>query len=125
VTTAVAIAETDKLAKLIRLIFASDKPGEITAAVAAVRRLLAAADLDGHWLSDRLAAQPISVPVDEPQPDEDGERSTIWFCFHRRHQFSPRDRQFIETLTGWRGPLSTKQRKWLTDICDKLAEVAA
>lgn len=23
-----------------------------------------------------------------------------------------------------RGPLSTKQRKWLADICDKLAEVA-
>jgi hypothetical protein len=124
VTTALATIETAKLAKLIRLIFGSDQPGEITAAVAAVRRTLAAADLDAHWLADVVerGAAPIAVPV----ADDDGDdRSSVWFAYHRRWSLSPRDRQFIERLTTWRGPLSEKQRKWLADVCDKLAEVAA
>jgi hypothetical protein len=45
--TAALTIET-KLAKLIRLIFGSDKDGEIVAAVTAAKRLLAANNVDHH-----------------------------------------------------------------------------
>jgi hypothetical protein len=122
-TAALAATETDRLAKLLRLIFGSDQPGEITAAVAAVRRLLAASDLDHHWLADRLAAQPIAVPAERREPDED-DHSLAWWCFHRRDHLPPKERRFIESLTRWRGTISDRQRVWLHDICDRLAEAA-
>jgi hypothetical protein len=123
--TALATTDVDRLAKLIRLIFGSDKDGEIVAAVAAVKRLLAASDLDAHWLADiveRGTKQSALVDRHDDRPDHD--RSAVWFAFHRRWSLTPRDRQFIEGLTRWRGPLSTKQEKWLRDVCDKLAEAA-
>jgi hypothetical protein len=56
--------------------------------------------------------------------DDGDDRSAAWFAFHRRQWLTPRDRQFVEGLTKWHGPLSTKQQKWLRDVCDKLAEAA-
>jgi hypothetical protein len=126
---ALASIETGKLAKLLRLAFGSDSAGEIVAAVAAVKRLLAASDLDAHWLADVVERGSQVAHVDHSDHDdhdrEGDDSSAIWFAFHRRHSLTPRDRQFIEGLTRWRGPLSTKQRKWLADIVDKIAEAVA
>jgi DNA-binding transcriptional LysR family regulator len=125
-TVALASTATDRLAKLIRLVFSSDQAGEVTAAVAAVRRILAAAGLDAHALADIVehGTKSIAVPhVD--RVDDDDDRSAIWFAYHRRYSLTPRNRQFIEGLTRWRGPLSAKQRKWLADIVDKIEEAAA
>jgi hypothetical protein len=107
--------------------YVTTKPSthEVGAAVAAVKRLLAASDLDAHWLADiveRGTKQSALVDRHDDGPDHD--RSAVWFAFHRRWSLTPRDRQFIEGLTRWRGPLSTKQEKWLRDVCDKLAEAA-
>jgi hypothetical protein len=126
--TALASAETGKLAKLLRLAFGSDQDGEIVAAVAAVKRLLAASDLDAHWLADVVERGSQVAHVDHRDHDDhdhEGEDSSaVWFAYHRRYSLTPRDRQFIEGLTRWRGPLSTKQQKWLRDVLDKLAEAA-
>jgi hypothetical protein len=122
-TAALATVETDRLAKLIRLVFSSDNDGKIVAAVAAAKRLLAASDLDAHWLADRLAAPPIAVAQDRQYDDGDAQ-SLIWWCWHHRDRLAPRDLNFIAALTRWRGPLSTKQEKWLRDVCDKLTEAA-
>jgi hypothetical protein len=54
-----------------------------------------------------------------------GEKSTIWWRFHRRHHLTLRDRQFIENLTDRHKPLSPKQQKWLCDIREKLERGAA
>jgi hypothetical protein len=126
-TIALAI-ETGKLAKLIRLIFGSDQPGEITAAVAAVKRLLAASDLDAHWLADVVerGAVPIAVPVAaDPCPWNDDDMSLVWFAWHRRDRLTPKEASFVERLTRWRGTISDRQRRWLRDIADRLSAVAA
>jgi hypothetical protein len=111
-------AENDRLAKLLKLIFISDKPGEITAGVAAVRRILASENIDAHWLADRLTTQ-----QQHQSNEQDDEKSSIW-C-HRRHLLSSGDREFIETVANYHKPLSAKQQKWLQDICEKLEHGAA
>jgi DNA-binding transcriptional LysR family regulator len=110
---------------LLRLLLISDQDGEVLAARAALKRVLASIGLDPHHIVDcyERGAQPDTPSV---SPDTQGDdRSLIWFAWHRRDRLTPRDRQFIERLTEWRGPLSTKQRKWLGDILDKLSEAAA
>jgi hypothetical protein len=128
-STSIARVETGKLAKLLRLAFGSDQDGEIVAAVAALKRSLASAGLDPHYIVDAFerGAQPMTIVDhrDDPEPDADDDRSAIWFPFHRRYSLTPRDRQFIEGLTRWRGPLSINQQKWLRDVCDTLAEATA
>jgi DNA-binding transcriptional LysR family regulator len=120
-TAALATAETDRLSKLIRLTFTSDKTGEIAAAVAAVRRLLESSGLDAHWLADAVerGATPVVVQPEERR-DERDDRSDIWFCFHRRHRLSPKERAFIENVVDRSRPLSNKQRQWLHDIVERL-----
>jgi hypothetical protein len=119
-TAALATVETDRIAKLVRLIFSTDKSGEALAAIAAVKRILASEKLDAHWLADRL------YQSEEHQRHDDGDdRSLAWWCYHHRDRLSPRDRQFIEALTKWRSPLSPKQQKWLRDILAKLESEAA
>jgi hypothetical protein len=114
-STALAIADVHRLAKLIRLIFGSDQPGEITAAVAAVRRTLATNHVDHHWLADRLTAQPIALPACERD-----DRSAAWFCFHRRDLLSAKERAFICNIVERSAPLSPKQKQWLFDLVDRL-----
>jgi hypothetical protein len=122
---ALARVETGRLAKLHRLIFGSDKDGEIAAAVAAVKRLLAASDLDAHWLADLVERGTKSIElVDRRDDDPDHDHSAAWFAFHRRHQLSPKERAFVVNIVERSAPLTPKQRQWLNDICDRLAEVA-
>ena len=118
-STALATVDTDRVAKLIRLIFGSNRDGEVVAAVAAVKRILAASDLDAHWLADRLAA-PTTLPAVDDDRDDRDDRSDAWFVFHRRHQLSPKERAFIENIIQWSSPLSPKQRQWLSDIVERL-----
>jgi hypothetical protein len=122
--TALATVETDRLAKLIRLIFGTDQDGEIVAAVGAVKRLLAASDLDAHWLADIVerGTSP-SAPSISPVAQGD-DRSLVWFAWHRRDRLSVKEAAFVESLTRWRGTISDRQRVWLHDICDRLAEAA-
>jgi hypothetical protein len=118
-STALATVDTARLVKLIRLIFGSNRDGEVVAAVAAVKRILAASDLDAHWIADRLAAPTTLPTVDDNREDRD-DRSDAWFVFHRRHQLSPKERAFIENIIQWSSPLSPKQRQWLSDIVERL-----
>jgi DNA-binding transcriptional LysR family regulator len=113
-TTALASIETDRLAKLVRLIFGSNKDGEVVAAVAAAKRLLASGNVDAHWLADRLTA-PIALPACERD-----DRSAAWFAFHRRHFLSPKERAFIQNIVERSASLSPKQKQWLNDIVDRL-----
>jgi hypothetical protein len=71
-------------------------------------------------------AQPIDPPImEENERTQYCDQSDTWLAFHRLYPLSLRDRQFVETLTAWRGPVSIKQRKWLAGICGMLAEAAA
>jgi hypothetical protein len=122
---AVATTDVDRIAKLIRLIFSSDRQGEVVAAVDATKRLLATNGLDCHWVADRITAQ-VARADDRAHGARDGDddgqddRSAAWFCWHRRHRLSVKEKAFIENMVAWSGPLTPRQRKWIRDICDRL-----
>jgi DNA-binding transcriptional LysR family regulator len=124
-TTAIATTDVDRLGKLVRVALISDEDGEILGAVAALKRALAATGVDAHWLAaafERGAAP----PAHGDDHDDDGDdRSATWFCWHRRHRLSPKEKAFIENIVTWSGPLSARQRRRLGDIVDKLEEGAA
>jgi hypothetical protein len=115
----------DRVAKLIRLIFSSDRPGEVMAAVDATKRLLATNGLDGHWVADQISA-PVAHADDRAAnrhgDDDDGrdDRSTIWFCFHRKHRLSEKELLFVENIVKRAAPLTPRQAKWIRDIADRL-----
>jgi hypothetical protein len=121
-STAIATEATDKLAKMMRLIFSSDRPGEILAAVDATKRLMASNGVDHHWLADRITAvEKADGRADRREDGDDrDDHSDIWFAFHRRHRLSPKESCFVENIASRPGPLSERQRKWLRDICDRL-----
>ena len=81
--------------------------------------MMPAVDFEGiEAAALRSARSAIGAPSDAA--DLSSEKSTIWWCFHRRHHLTLRDRQFIENLTDRHKPLSPKQQKWLCDIREKL-----
>jgi hypothetical protein len=120
-TTSIAVETTDRLVKLLRLIFSTDKPGEIVAAVTAARRVLDSNECDAHWLADAFerGAAPAAVTPDDESGERD-DRSAAWFCFHRRRSLSPKEAAFIANIVERTAPLTSKQRKWLHDIVDRL-----
>jgi hypothetical protein len=117
---------TERFGKLLRLALVADQPGEIVAAVCALKRALAVAGLDAHAIVDAFerGAQPIAI-ADERPLDEEVERSTIWWCYHHRGALSAKERRFVESLIRWRGPISDRQRQWLHDIAARLHTEAA
>jgi hypothetical protein len=114
-----------KIAKLLRLALIAGMDGEILAAVSALKRSLASAGLDAHYVVDAFerGASPSAPSI---SPDVAGDdRSSIRWCWHHRDRLTRKEAAFIESLTRWRGTISERQRVWLRDICDKLAEVAS
>jgi hypothetical protein len=101
------------LGKLIPRL-ASNHDGEVVATVRAIERVLKSAGRDLHDLAACLGA-----------PANDSDKSTVWWCFHRRHLLSLGDRRFIEGVAEQRMPLSPKQEKWLRDIVGKLERAEA
>jgi hypothetical protein len=94
--------DADKVAKLVRLL-ASDKDGEVLAAIAALKRTLVIADMDLHDLADALVAglKPRSTERTswEPSPpDLHNWESMSWYCrFWSRH-LRDGDREYIANV---------------------------
>jgi hypothetical protein len=126
VSWACANSETTQLfGKLLRLALVSDQDGEVLSALAALKRALAASGLDPHHIVDCYEYGTKSLAVTSADREHGDDRSAIWFAFHRRYSLTPRDRDFVEAMTRWRGLLSVKQQKWLRDIIGKLESEAA
>jgi hypothetical protein len=73
-----------KIGKLMRML-GSDKSGEVLAAVAALGRLLEAADMDFHSLADAVAdglkpSKPARASWEPPDPDLLNWESMAWYC---------------------------------------------
>jgi hypothetical protein len=88
-----AVTDSSKIAKLIRLL-ASDQPGEVVAAVTALRRTLDAAGLDFHALAAAAEAG-LRRPAERPQasweppaPDLGNWQSMAWWLHWHRHKLS-------------------------------------
>jgi len=122
---AFAGAPSERLAKLLRLALVADHDGEAIGAIHALKRALCSAGLDPHYVVDcfERGTQPDTPSI---SPDAQGDdRSLVWFAWHHRDRLSVKEAAFIESLTRWRGTISDKQRVWLHDIVDRLAEVAS
>jgi len=114
-----------RLAKLLRLALVADHDGEIIGAVCALKRALASAGLDPHHIVDAFERGTSQVaPSISPADVAGDDRSLVWFAWHRRDRLSVKEAAFVESLTRWRGTISDRQRVWLHDICDRLAEAA-
>ena len=108
---------TARLGKLVRLL-ASDKPGEVTAAAAALVRTLQADGLDIHNLAE-VVERAALVPVKDPSPPSDKNNSRRYlrgWCARHNDLLSERDQHFLESLASWRGRPTEKQLEWLLDI---------
>jgi hypothetical protein len=123
--TALATTVVDRLAKLVRLALISDEAGEILGAIAALRRMLVAPGLDGHWLADVVERGTKSIAVPLAAEHDESDTSLVWWAWHRRDRLTPKEASFIEALTRWRGPISERQAQWLHDIADRLEREAA
>jgi hypothetical protein len=113
-----APSENLRLAKLLRLALVADRDGEGLGAIHALRRALASSGLDAFL----RGAQPDTPSISTDTLGDD--KSLVWFAWHRRDRLSVKEASFIESLKDWRGTISERQRVWLRDICDKLAEAA-
>jgi hypothetical protein len=82
--------DTERLAKLVRLL-ASDKDGEVLAAIAALKRTLDIAEMDFHDMAAALVSglkprTPERASREPPPPDLYNWESMAWYCrFHSRH----------------------------------------
>jgi hypothetical protein len=106
-----------KLAKLIRLL-ASDKDGEVIAAVSALNRALQADGLDIHQLAEAVERTSL-VPPQAPPSSAGGNESWRYvrgWCARHKEYLSERDQAFIASLAHWRGRPSEKQLQWLLDV---------
>jgi hypothetical protein len=108
-----------RLAKAIALL-ASDKPGEVLAAVAAIGRLLATVGTDFHGLAalvtGRIEGAPRAPDVD---PDLVYWRQIIARCRHRDDLLRDGEARFLRDLdrrVAAGRPPSPKQADWLTNI---------
>lgn len=123
VTNILSIAE--RLEKTFRLM-ASDNPGEVMAAKAAMERLLKSVDADWHDLANLLAAvirgdikpppqQAPPPPVYSPPANTISWKEMARWSLMYRHLLREKEVDFLEDMLGWRYP-TPKQKVWLTKI---------
>ena len=113
-----------KLARLLPRL-ASDKDGEVLATVVAIRRQLAAQDLDLHDLARALEPQPAEVVYVAAEPPEPRTWSELarWIAHNDRGRLKSHERSFVEEMARrlvLRGEPSEKQAAWLRGLYAKV-----
>jgi hypothetical protein len=94
--------DTDKIAKLVRML-ASDRDGEVLAAVSALKRALGAGGADINDMSHAVAAglkpRAPAKPNWGPQdPDLDYWQSMAWFCHANALHLRDHDRDYVHDV---------------------------
>ena len=147
--TDIDIPVAERLAKLLRLL-ASDRDGEVVAAVTALKKTLEGAGLDHHDLADMVTGKRgRGITPQEMQNVEreayragfrDGQRNAehddgrddddeiSWhdvakFCLERSQWLEPHESDFVKNMERWtrRGRKpSEKQRQWLDGLNTRL-----
>jgi hypothetical protein len=117
------LAQIPRLRQLL-LMLSSDQPGEVAAAAAAIGRALKAAGTDWHGLANGLLAE--APGARQRRNDDDGrDASDDWremheYCAQRTELLRPREQEFMESLSEWRGRPTEKQFAWLCSIYARL-----
>jgi hypothetical protein len=105
---------TPTISKLLALL-GSNRDGEVAAAVAAMRRVLASSGADFHDLARAIA--PTTA-------DTDDWRDVLAFCAMHADTLDDSDREFLACIARYRKQPSEKQLKWLHDIAAKLGAMS-
>jgi hypothetical protein len=113
-----------KLAKML-LMLSSDCDHEVVAAARAIDKALQNAGFDWHDLAAAVHRMPIPSDAGAEWYRQRDERSNISWCLNRCFLLSVQDREFLETVSEQRKPLSPKQQQWLSDIRKKLERTVA
>jgi hypothetical protein len=109
-----------KLGPLIRLL-ASDKPGEVVAAVEAIKRVLASAGFDLNDLAN-VIGHPLPAPAYVSPPTGWREQATYLLRYGRLTDW---ENGFLRSLLAYRRPLTSKQMTVLRRILDAKAKEVA
>jgi hypothetical protein len=105
------LVPVDKIAKCVRLL-GSDQPGEVIAAVFALRRSLEGAGVDLHWLAERIEAQPSTAKLMPYRPNRVWSwQNNLLACERHLRSLDPREADFVSTLLKYR-ILSISDRKY-------------
>ena len=104
----------ERIVKLLGMT-GSAHDGEVANAARLADRLLRAS---GMCWADVIVCAPCA---EQPQQDDDQDHRGFWGelideLYSLRHRLSARDRAFIESMARWSGPVTAKQKKWLSDI---------
>jgi hypothetical protein len=92
-----------KVGKLVRML-SSDRPGEVVAAAAALKRTLEAGGLDIHDLASAVesglkpAPPPQRRSLAPPSPNLDDWQSVSWWLHWHRHQLRKEQREFVADM---------------------------
>jgi hypothetical protein len=113
-----------RIGRLVRLL-ASDKDGEVLAAARAIGRTLASAGQDFHALAEAVENAPHAVaPHAASTRDEPDDLN--WKAVAKElladGKLSPREWEFVNHMTRWRGRPTEKQRNWLHALLDRELE---
>jgi len=124
-----------KLREVLLILLSSDQPGEIAAAAAVIRRELAKAGRDIHWLAEQLARimEAPAVSTHVPGHVRRTAKEGIWwkqleFVINKLVFLNDREVEFIESLfQQWSLKNATwtpspKQLRWLDAIYNRLQQ---
>jgi hypothetical protein len=121
-------ARLDQIAprlKKLLLMLSSDREGEVVNAARLIGSTLQDAGHDWHDLAGaltELAVQPQRDSHAREHRDSDsvGWREQRAFCLEHVCRLRDREREFIDSLGRWRGPLTEKQASWLSAIYQRI-----
>jgi hypothetical protein len=122
-----------RIAQLIRLL-ASDREGEVLAAVRALRRTLASAGADFHDLAqavenaavapsprtDRRSSRPRTSRSRSAACESIGWQASVRWLLDHPARLTPRGREFVEDMAGWAGKPTKRQAAWLLAILERV-----
>jgi hypothetical protein len=118
------LAEIAPRLRCLLLMLSSDRDGEVVAAARAIGRTLQSAGSDWHDLAQALC--PPAPIVRGRDNDERHWRDLVAFCTARISRLSGREREFLRSITRWRGDtLTERQSAWLTAIFERVRREAA
>lgn len=111
-----------RVGQLLRLLLGSDKPGEIVATAAALKRALHSAGLDHHRLA-AVVETGLAAPAEkatEQAADTMDWRSVAWELYHHRDLLSPKEAAFVAKVVTYRRSPSERQLDWLFALAETL-----
>jgi hypothetical protein len=115
---------TPTIAKLLRLL-ASDKPGEVIAAVRALQRVLKSAGLDLHDLANAIEFVPHrrALRIASTAAGDHDALEMIRCCYRHTDLLTTRELKFVRSISNWCREPTARQMQVLRSIYKQCLKV--